>query len=425
MRLLSLLLAGACAAGVFTPAEDLAYSEALAAVPAARTGWVAVAVVDGAGRPVHGARVEFKQVSSPFRFGCDLYRYQWFSTPEENAEYARRFEALFDCATVPFYWSSFEPEPGAERWAQVDGLLEFCSSRGILVRGQPLVWLCDDFYPGYARRPFREARGLMLARVRRVVSRAKGRVRIWDVVNEAAACRGVRDEFALSEAETVDFVAECFRAAREADPEALLLYNEGGIMGDVDGAAPPYRFIEKLLARGAPVDAIGIQAHFADRLPLDRVARTLDAYARLGKPIHLTELMLPSLGDWGARYGEPGEWTESLQAEFAARLYAVAFCRPFVKAVTWGELCDRYSTRKGAGMLRADLSPKPVYYSLRQLKEEWRMESASPVTDAQGRCEIGAFAGGYRVEVSWGGRRFADGVSVEPGRMAAVRITVR
>lgn len=289
-RLVVLALAGLAIAASWRPEEERAYVDALRAIETVRKGQLVVHVVDGSGNPVPGACVEVKQVSSPFRFGCNLGAYGRFPSPEENAEYERLFEGLFDYTTIPFYWKSFEPRPGEERWERVEAMIEFCSPRGILMKGHPLVWLYEDCYPDYARVPFAQAREMMLDRVRRVVSRGKGRIRVWDVVNEAVTCHGIADGFTLGLDEMADFAAECFYAAREADPEAVLVYNDYAIIGDVDGTGPRYAFVEQLLARGAPVDAVGIQAHFIERRPLDVISDSLEAYSRLGRPLHLTEL---------------------------------------------------------------------------------------------------------------------------------------
>ena len=81
------------------------------------------------------------------------------------------------------------------------------------------------------------------------------------------------------------------------------------------------------------------------------------------------------------------------------KFYRVCFAHPAMRAITWWDLCDQGSWLPGGGMLRADMSPKPVYEQLKRLiHEEWK----TTVLAAHGRrrpIAFRGFCGGYRVAI--------------------------
>jgi GH35 family endo-1,4-beta-xylanase len=78
-----------------------------------------------------------------------------FPTPEQNRQFEAAFTALFNYATVPFYWSDLEPEPGKPRFAKdsppiyrrppPDAVVSFCQQHDLATKGHPLVW--HQWYP--------------------------------------------------------------------------------------------------------------------------------------------------------------------------------------------------------------------------------------------------------------------------------------
>jgi endo-1,4-beta-xylanase len=148
-----------------------------------------------------------------------------------------------------------------------------------------------------------------------------------------------------------------------------------------------------------PFDGIGIQAHEPRtmRFPLDRVRQILDQYAALGKELHITEFTPTSGGKPITGSHREGVWDEAAQADYAVKFYRVCFAHPAVRAITWWDLCDDGSWLEGGGMLRADMSPKPVYTDLERLiHTEWKTRTTGK-TDAAGRFAFRGFHGTYRI----------------------------
>jgi hypothetical protein len=106
------------------------------------------------------------------------------------------------------------------------------------------------------------------------------------------------------------------------------------------------------------------------------------------------------------------------------KFYRVCFAHPAVRAITWWDLSDQGSWLPGGGMLRADMSPKPVYEQLQRLiHQEWttRLDAA---TDADGRLAFRGFRGTYRLTLDWRGQKLQRLVKVWDGAGNEVVITL-
>lgn len=125
-----------------------------------------------------------------------------------------------------------------------------------------------------------------------VVGRYKGKVKCWDVVNEAIADGGgtniLRNSLWL-EIIGPDFIAKAFEYAHEADPDAILRYNDYGLE-DAAKRRKLITLIRSLQARRVPVHAIGSQAHLNASIRFETMDQALTEIATLGLPIHVTEL---------------------------------------------------------------------------------------------------------------------------------------
>jgi endo-1,4-beta-xylanase len=195
-----------------------------------------------------------------------------------------------------------------------------------------------------------------------------------------------------------------YRWAREADPNAQLIINDYYVMAN--GYPPFFNMLQKAIKNGVPFDAIGIQAHEPRtmRFPLDQVQRVLDRYATLGKDVHITEFT-PTSGNKPITGSHiEGNWDEAAQSDYATKFYTICFAHPAVKGVTWWDLCDDGSWLDGGGMLRKDMSPKPVYLALKQLiKERWTTKTEG-MTDADGKFSFRGFYGKYVARISLNGK---------------------
>ena len=365
-----------------------------------RKGDAVVRVVGPDGKPVPNAEVAVDQTQHDFLFGCNIYMFDRYKKAEENEAYKARFADLFNAATTGFYWRGYEPERGEPHYAATDQVVAWCAERGIRLKGHPLLWEESYGIPAWSKG--QPAPDVQKQRVQDIVKRYSGKIEFWEVVNEPAHLRGLK-------------IDDPYRWAREADPKAILIVNDYYVLAD--GFPPFFKLLQDALRDGVPFDGIGIQAHEPRtmRFPLDQVQRILTHYGTLGKPLYISEYTPTSGGDPITGSHRTGKWDEAAQADYAEKFYRVCFAHPAMAGITWWDLSDQGSWLRGGGMLRADLSPKPVYLALRRLiREEWHTR-AEGRSDADGRFAFRGFHGTYRVTAREQGRAAAASLHLARG----------
>lgn len=406
IRLGCAVLVGAFVAAIIVPGAlakaraDSLLKTANERIAAIRKAPAQIAVVDSKGNPVAGATVWVEQRRHSFLFGCNAFRLHYYQD-EQNALYAARFSALFNYATVPFYWAIYEPERGDTRVAYDKNrrIAEWCQANQIQAKGHPLVW--HDLYPQWAPSDPDLAREALHQRIATIIPQFKSELRFWDVVNEATVAgqfqsgvgRWTRRDGPATVVETA------LRWAHEADPGAQLVYN------DFNLGRTHLRLIEQLVKDNAPFQIIGLQSHMHRReWPLPDVWDICEDYSKFGKAIHFSEVTVLS-GKHGWELPRPWPTTpegEQRQADYVERLYTVLFSHPGVQAITWWDLQDGEWMGAPGGLLHADLTPKPAYARLLKLIHGswWTRESLS--SKAKGVCMFVGFLGDYELTVEKG-----------------------
>ncbi|HTQ49991.1 MAG TPA: endo-1,4-beta-xylanase, partial [Candidatus Acidoferrales bacterium] len=198
-------------------------------------------------------------------------------------------------------------------FTEADHYVEFGESNHMTTVGHTLVW-----HNQTPRWVFQDANGrplsgtnaadreLLLQRmhdhIQTVVGRYKGRIQIWDVVNEALQDNGQLRKSPWEKIIGDDYIEKAFQYAHEADPAAILRYNDYSLENEAkrNGAIA---LIKKLQAEGIPVTAIGLQDHAKMDWPtVEQEDATISAFAALGLKVMITELDVNVLG--GARTAE-------------------------------------------------------------------------------------------------------------------------
>jgi endo-1,4-beta-xylanase len=245
--------------------------------------------------------------------------------------------AQFSSATAE---NCLKPDPvqvaeGEFNFRRADAFVDFAVSNQLQVVGHCLVWAKDDRTPPWFYRDGagRASRELLLARMKThidaVAGRYRGRIGMWDVVNEALddGTNYLRPS-GWSQACGEEFIARAFELAHQADPRALLIYN------DYNTELPAKRaklvqLVRSLREKHVPIDAIGLQGHYElDHLPLAELEATLAALRELRLKVVISELDLDVIprsrwwADGGAHRDELSKldpYRESCPAEILRR----------------------------------------------------------------------------------------------------------
>lgn len=279
---------------------------------------------------------------------------------------------------VEMKWGVTEPRRGETTYAAAESIASFARDNGMKLRGHTAAWHVN--LAPWTRAALAEPGGaeLLVARVRDVVGHFSGRIAEWDVVNEAIEPRdglpGGRRASILYRAGGDGAIADCFHAARAADPGALLFYNDYGLEYQTPEQEARRRatlgLVDDLLRRRAPIHGFGLQCHLKAGSPFDQATfrRFLGEIAARGLRISLTELDVDD-----SRLAADPDARDRAVADHAQRVLDVALDEPaVVTVVSWG-LSDRYlwlskDRPRGDGLPTRGL---PLDHALRR-KVLWR-----------------------------------------------------
>ena len=297
------------------------------------------------------------------------------------------------------------PAEGVWKWEGADSIANWCRRHNIPMRGHCLVW-----HSQFADWMMYDKKGKFVKKevfykrlrdhIHAVVNRYKDIVYCWDVVNEAMAdqqrpaFRGrpagsPYRESALYKLCGDEFIAKAFQFAREADPKALLLYNDYNA-ADKGKSQRIYDMVKKMKDAGVPIDGIGMQGHYNIYGPsMDDVSAAIEKYATLVKHIHITELDIRANEEMGGQLNfsrkgvEIKPYIQALHANQYNQLFkTLRKYKDVIDVVTFWNLSDRDSwvgTSNYPLLFDKDLKPKSAYYLVRDFNPA--LDRVTPIED--------------------------------------------
>jgi GH35 family endo-1,4-beta-xylanase len=377
---------------------------------------VTIQILQPDGTPLARQEITVAQTRHQFLFGTAAFdlvpltngKYQG-EAKEQAKERADKLTALFNAATLPFYWAQFEPEPGKPITEQIKNAARWCLEHGLRTKGHPLCWhtLTADWLLPMTPAEILQAQ---TDRIRRDVSDFAGLIDMWDVINEAVIMP-VFDKYdngitrLCRELGRIQTVRTMFETARETNPSAVLLINDFDV-------SPAYDIlVEGCLEAGIQIDVIGIQSHMHQGYwGVEKTLKILDQFSRFNLPIHFTETTLVSghlmppevvdLNDYQVQDWPTTPQGEERQANQTIQHYQTLFAHPLVEGITWWDMSDGGWLNAPAGLIRRDGTSKPAYNELlKRVRGEWWNSPTKHVTDEQGTCRFSGFLGDYELEV--------------------------
>ncbi len=390
---------------------------------------------DERGNPLKGKKVTVRQRTHDFKFGANIFLLDEFKEDWKNKAYRKMFKEYFNLATVPFYWNDLEPEEGKPRYAAdspkiyrrpaPDLCVDYCEKNGILPKLHCLFY--DVHIPKWLPvNDEAEMRRLYEKRFSEIARRYRGRMYEFEVTNEILLEPGWTWRSVLSKQKNC--VEWAFGMAEKYFPGETLVINEAQVLDPIarDGYTAKYVLqLEKLLAKGTPIDKIGIQHHIFSGVELPagseasdeeirrhaeefmnpgNILKALDILAEFGLPLELTEVTIPTLG--------ASEEAEELQARLLENLYTLWFSHPAVASVVYWNTIEHaaYINPSGnwnedncrGGLFHSDITPKKSARTLHRLFHETWHTDLELTTDDRGAVEFRGFYGEYTAQ--------ADGV---------------
>jgi GH35 family endo-1,4-beta-xylanase/enterochelin esterase-like enzyme len=277
------------------------------------------------------------------------------------------------------------PSEDTWRFERPDALVSWCADNNMAIHGHTLVWHSQT-NPWFFRDGDKAAVTQRLKdHIRTLVGRYKGKIRGWDVVNEAindggnaqtAQTENLRNSPWLR-AVGPEFIPLAFKFAHEADPDAKLYYNDYNIEAGAKHESSMV-LLKRLIKDGVPIHGVGIQGHWSTaNVPYAALDKAIADYASLGLKVSITELDLTIRGASGGQLGRGGRGRGEVsppspqdlkaQADAYARLFAIFIKhKAVVERVTFWGLSDRRTWRFGQHPLIFDANNqrKPAYAAI-------------------------------------------------------------
>lgn len=252
------------------------------------------------------------------------------------------------------------PQENIYNWTGGDSIAAFAKRNNLKLRGHTLCWhnqtpqwLFVDSSTGK-----QVTKEVLLQRLKdhitSVVQRYKGTIYAWDVVNEAVSDN--KDEYLRNslwyQICGEEYIIKAFQWAHEADPNALLFYNDYNEIDSVK-RGKIIRLIKTLKAQGVPVHGVGLQGHWAINEPVkEQLELTLHDFSQLGMPLQITELDISVYPkEHHAREKHAGDYDTVFTKEKEQKqveVYKICFdlfrkYRQHITSVTFWNISDRNS----------------------------------------------------------------------------------
>ena len=409
-----------------------------------------ITLLDKYGQPLQNREVEVVQLKHQFLFGDNNWT---MATMFRNGQighdrakyYRKRFADVLNSLNTTVYWTERPRNDGTKtedfqgdlRMDDFDESVDWANANGLIAKGHPICWTVPKAMPEWVKKyPAETIMKFLEVRVRNLCARYRGKVKLWDAVNEMlweTAPKNLPERiwpYTETMENLVEYIGLVLKWAREEDPDALYCINDYGLSpskrdglldqnGDpVTAARQRKRFVElakRLGDAGYPPSLIGDQSRPGWVFPSDQMA-IYDELSEAGIPLSVTEFWANPRdlrGDAGSSVIESEEWRtlrgdvtmndlsneelEEIRDEFVLNFLTCAFGHPNVHSFYfWGFMNG--SVKFGQGTTSGH-TMLPIYDKVRQLiHKEWKTRLTQK-TDGAGRISFRGFCGDYAVRV--------------------------
>jgi GH35 family endo-1,4-beta-xylanase len=399
-------------------------AQAEAQIDAIRKADLTVTVVDAAGIPVPNATVDITMQRHEFEFSTAVQGPRINSSSNANITYQQNLEQWFNAATFEnnHKWPFWVGDQGTS-YSQTNtaAATQWLEARDFTLRGHNQVWPGRSHLPVFMQNRIdeyrapgttsgrklqlaNEMRQAVLDHIQEIGTATAGHVKYWDVLNEP------RDNHDLMDILGQNVIVDWFNAARAVDPNVKLFVNEYGILPSYNGTNNTSQqqsllaTLNLLKSAGAPLDGVGLQAHFSDDdlTGIDRLWEIVDQFGDVVDHVHITEFDIDTTD-------------EALQGAYSRDFLTAMFAHEDIDAFSvWGFWeCAVFDPQRA--MFRNDWSAKPNGQAwLDLIFDEWWTDE-TVATAADGKTTVRAFRGDHEVSATYKGSSVDEAVHVGAG----------
>jgi GH35 family endo-1,4-beta-xylanase len=368
-----------------------------------RKGDLIVKVLDAKRKPVRNAEVSVRMKRNAFNWGTATSSQRLLDEKNTDSKIYRDTllkyfnQVVFENEMKWKVWSTQEPE---KRGTQTKNAVEWLNTHKIPARGHVMIWPSWQHSPRFLadlKNDTAALRATILNNIKEQTAVMRGQFTEWDVINEPYAHHDVMDILGKTE------MIKWFKLARAGDPGVKLFLNDYTMFHGEGADSPSEKFYDNvkfLKENGAPIDAIGEQAHIGGTPPsIQKVLERFDRFAQLGLPIQISEFDINSNDDeFKARY----------LRDFLTALYSNSATIGFVQ---WG-FWEGQHWFPVAAMWNKDWSVRKhgkVYTDL--VTKTW-WTNADGKTTKDGTYKVRGFCGDYEVVVKLNGKTVQENLKL-------------
>jgi hypothetical protein len=308
-----------------------------------------------------------------------------------NQKYKDTLADQFDYVVLPMNWRQIQPEEQVFNTAEVDEWVEYLAKKRTPIIAGPLINLHESALPDWLfiwEHDFETLRELCYEYVQKIVQRYRKAVGAWNVVSGLNSGA----HFNLTFEQIIEVTRMLVAQVKTLLPNAKTLVSINQPFGEYHAkggvGVPPMFYAEMVAQAGVNFEAFGVELEMGVPTPgnftrdLFQLSCLLDRFSTLGRPVYLTAVCCPSRntadsGDLSGGKNDPAlagrwhrPWDPQLQAEWLDAVYKLAYSKPYVESIAWGNLADLNHDIPGGGLFDDMLRAKPAFGKLQDLREK-------------------------------------------------------
>ncbi|MDA3798289.1 MAG: endo-1,4-beta-xylanase [Kiritimatiellae bacterium] len=368
-----------------------------------RMGDFEISVVDKKGKPVKGAGIVLNMKKHEFLFGS-IFSTKWIvDESKDGIIYKEKILELFNATGTEnsLKWPCWAGGNWNTDQAGTLKSIKWAVDNGLFFRGHVLVWPSwkhvSKALQQYKDNP-EKIREECEKHIVDIVSATKQYFNEWDVLNEPRANND------LMQVCGDDIMVDWYKTAKKTNPDAVLYINEYSILATSGVNTKEHQkykeTIKYLIDNGAPVDGIGMQCHFGNNyLDMPTIKAILDDFAKLGLDIKITEFDVNTKDEKG-------------QAEFTEDFMTMIFSHPAVKEFQMWGFWEGSHWRGDCAFYTKDWREKLNARTYKKLVFDKWWTNRTLTTTKDGKADLKAFYGKYKIFVSYDGREVVKDVII-------------
>lgn len=301
----------------------------------------------------------------------------------DNSKYVENLIKLFGFVTIPINWAQIECEQGNYDFSVIDRCIGVLGKEKLAIGGGPLLCFTKEYLPKWLQvsgQDFEKIRESAHQFILKVVNRYSDSIHLWRVVSGL----NMYNYFGFSFEQVLEMTRAANMAVKAADEKALKIVEVSNPWGEYYAIAPntipPWVYIDMVVQSGINFDAFGLQMRLGKGQAgmrvrdMMQISAALDGFLPIAKPVHITEVEVPSTESDSEDVLSAGlwhkKWDQRQQAKWIEQFYKIALSKSFVEAVTYSSLTDNdNSIIDSGGLITKKLEQKESFKTLQKLRD--------------------------------------------------------